>query len=82
MYSYQVYCLCGPASGDPSGNRTRNLPIKRYLGLSAVLPWGRTRAKRVLFSCEKFALFHCESTGQKEVKEGVSFRCRSGAVGR
>ena len=82
MHSYRVHYPCGPASGDPSGNRPHNLLIKRYLGLSAVLPWGRTRAKRVLYSCEKFALFHCESTGQKEVKEGVSFRCRSGAVGR
>jgi hypothetical protein len=29
---------CSLASGDPSGNRTHNLLIKRYSGLSAVLP--------------------------------------------
>jgi hypothetical protein len=39
--------------GDPSGNRTHNLLIKRYFGLSAVAHRVEVRAIPVQLSCEK-----------------------------
>ena len=36
LWSVRVYYPAGLVFGDPRGNRTHNLLIKRYFGLSAV----------------------------------------------
>ena len=52
LWSVRVYYPAGLAFGDPSGNRTRNLLIKRYMDLSAVAYRVEVRAKHVQLSSE------------------------------
>ncbi len=66
--------------GDPSGNRTHNLLIKRYFGLSAVAHRVEVRANQVQLSSEKRVRSWCESEGTWGTLESVSSRRRRASV--
>ena len=65
LWSVRVYYPAGLAFGDPHRNRTDNLLIKRYLGLSAVAHRVEVRAKRVQLSCETAVVFTAGARREK-----------------